>query len=930
MKEIICFFIFLATWNILHAQNKPTVTVPLRLREVSGIVRDSIGDAAAGATVRLVSNKDTLQTTTNDMGVFIFKNVKSAEFIITVGGIGFLRKSQKYLNNDTKARLVLQPIMLKTENQLLNEVTIKGKVGPKYLKDTVEFWADDYIIRDYAKLQDLLRKMEGVSVDKDGTVTHQGQEVKRAKFNGINYFGGDIKSAIKELPANIVERIQIIDDYGDQAAATGVKTGESTKVLNVVSKVDKSVGTMYSLTGESNLNDRNYAGASLMRLDGYKQISVNASVGRSPAGINASPAVGTISSTINNGYSGLFRSGSNIDGGRLNNLDVGLVFSNKLSDKITLESNYTFKKSSGNTYKNSLSEEYYNDGQVNGSRSIIADNQQQSHLFRGTLYYNPSKLDKLTFNTDLGYAENKGSSDNKFLQTGAINVEQRTINSSQTKTPNYRASALYTHSFKSGCSNISLQLSSSSKKEEEDRDDHNTFSSFVRAAGNASDYELHNLRDISRSNSNNTAQAIYSQSVNKFLKLGLVAALNYANYDNHQLVSSINPNGEIQGVDSLSHIFNYQTIESPFTLRFSYNRNTWYDLQFGLKVLGSHMRGSFKTLKNVIQRDAYNLMPELDLRLSSSERTEFKLSYNASVQQPTFNQVLPIPDVTDPLNTQFGNSDLKSAFIHRAGFSYTMYAMASKFNLNLRMSAVFINDKVISNQILINDPQLGIRRETRFINANGDYSLSTFITGSKSFSDSRYSINLNSSLNYTNSISMSNNLRNIGKGFNVGQSLGVNATPVNWLEINPRINLNLSRTKFTLMGFREINSSIIEFNAYGKVYFTKLLIFGFDIGKNLVQGLSTIGTPNPFIVNVNLEKRMLKQKNGILSLVLMDALKQNNLVSRTLTANGYVDNLSNLNSRYFLLQFSWNPQHWGAGKNAGKARQRDGMFIDQR
>jgi hypothetical protein len=929
MRKNLWAFMFLLTSHVLHAQIKPVVTVPLPLREVSGIVMDSIGDGAVSATVRLVSHKDTLQTTTNDQGIFIFRNVKSAEFIITVGGIGFLRKSQKYLNNDTKARLVLKPIVLKSESQLLNEVAIKGKVGPKYLKDTVEFWADDYIIRDYAKLEDLLKKMEGISVDKDGTVTHQGQEVKRAKFNGVNYFGGDIKNAIKELPANIVQRIQIIDDYGDQAAATGVKTGESTKVLNVVSKADKSVGSMYTLSAESNFKNRYYASGSLRRIDGHKQVSINASASRVPAGINDTAPVGTISSSRPNGYIGLFSGGSNIDGGYLNDFDGGLGFSNKLSDKLSLESYYTFKKSSGNTYKNSVSEEYYNDEQVNGSRSSTSDNQKENHLFKGTLYYNPGKSDQLTFNADLGYVENKGSSDNRFLQTGAIHILQTTVNASRTKTPGYRASALYTHSFKKRGSSISFQLNSSSRKEAEDREDHNSFKNVISEAGNTNDYELHNLRDISRLTSVNAAQAVFSQPISRFLKLGLVGAVNYTNYDNRQSVHSLNPNGEAQEVDSLSRIFNYQTIENPFTLKLSYNKNTWYELQLGIKVLGSHMRGAFKTLKNVIQRDAYNLLPELDLRLSSSKRTEFKLNYTALVQQPVFDQVLPIPDVTDPLNTRFGNPDLKSAFIHRANIAYNMYTVASKFNLSLRFSAALTNDKVISNQILINDPKLGIRRETHFINANGDYSVTAYYNGTKSFSDSRYAINFMGSLNYANSVSMNNGLRNIGKIYTIAQSLGLNATPLDWLEINPRLKLNLSRTRFTLSGFREINTSITEFNTFGKVYVTKLLVFGFDIGKNLVQGLSTNGTPNPFIVNVNLEKRMFKPKNGMLSLVLMDALKQNNLASRTLTTNGYIDSRSNLNSRYFLLQFSWNPQQWSGGKNAGKARQRDGMFIEK-
>jgi len=924
MKKMICTLIGLLTGYILYAQNKPVVTVPLPLREVSGIVKDSLGFGAEGATVRLVSSKDTLQTITNAVGVFIFKNVKSAEFILTVGGVGFLRKSQKYLNNDTKARLVLKPIFLKSENQLLNEVTIKGKVGPKYLTDTVEFWANDYIIRDYAKLEDLLRKMEGVSVDKDGTVMYQGQEVKRAKFNGVHYFGGDIKSAIKELPANIVERIQIIDDYGDQAAATGVKTGESTKVLNVVSKADKSVGTMYSMTAESNFDNRNYVGGSARRIDGYDQKGVNISVDQIPAGINMTAAVGTISGARRN----YLQSSSSADGGKLSDLNGGLTYSNRINDKLTFESNYTFKKLNTNTSRSSLSEEYYNDGQVNGNRSSSNDNQVQTHRFNGVLDYSPGKSDKLRINADLGYTENNSLSGSRFLQTGAINLIQQTDNSGTTKTPNYRASVLYTHYFKKAGSNISMTVNSTSKKEEEERDDLNTFFNTTPGGNADQDYEVHNLRTISRLNSNNSFQAVYSHPFGKYLKMGLTGSVTHLDFSNKQLVSSVDPNGQINEVDSLSRVFNYQTTETPVIISFNYSRDTWYELNVGLKTMGSYMRGSFKTLKNVIQRDALNVMPNFTLSLRSSKKAEFRISYNASVQQPSFEQVLPIPDVIDPLNTRFGNTDLKSSFTHRPSIAYNMYSAASRLNFQISFLAGFTNDKVISSQILINDPKLGIRRETRFMNSDGDYSLTGIYNITKSFTEARYSVSFNGSVNYANAISMNNGLQNVGKTYMAIQYINLSATPVHWLEINPGLKFRADRTAFTLPGFSEINSSVTEFNTNGKLYFSKLWVFGFDAGKSLVRGLTAGGTQNPFIVNMNIEKRMFKQKNGMLSLLLMDALKQNNLVSRNLTANGFVDSRSNTNSRYFLLQFSWTPQHWGAGKNVGKARQRDGMFIN--
>jgi hypothetical protein len=918
-----CSFIGVMMCYVLYGQNKPPVTVPKALREVSGVVKDSTDTGIEGVTVRLVSLKDTLQTLTNGQGVFVFKNVKLAEFIISIGGLGYLNSSRKYLNNDTKARLVLKPIVLKSEHQLLNEVEIKGKTGPKYLKDTVEFWADDHIIRDYAKLEDLLRKMEGVSVDKAGNVMHQGQEVKRAKFNGINYFGGDIKSAIKELPANIVERIQIIDDYGDQAAATGVKSGESTKVLNVVSKADKSVGTMYDLTGESNLNDRHYASGSFKRIDGFKQIGVDISDGQIPAGINNSPPVGTISRS-KPAYLGFNGSGSSIEGGQIKDLDGGLNYSDQLNEHLTFESSYRFKKSSSSAFSNSVSEEYYSAGLVRGNRSSMGNSHSQNHSFRGVVNYNPAKSDQFVITTNLDYNDNKSSSDQRFLQTGAINIKQQSVNGSEAKIPAYNASVLYTHFFKPIGSSLSFQFSSSAKKVNEDRDDENMFDNIVPEMGSA-EPRLHYLRDISRLGRNQALQAVYSLPIRKFLKMNLVAGVSYSDNNSSQVVNVLDDYGRAREIDSLSRKFSYQTIDNPFSLKFAYNRNTWYELNFGVKVVGSHLRGSYGVLKNVIQRDSYTVIPELDFRLSPSKRAEFKLGYTAAIQQPAFVQVLPIPDISDPLNIQMGNTALKTAVLHRPSLSFITFSTEAKLQLDVRVSGVFTNNKVVSNQILIKDPDFGVRRETHYVNANGDYSLMGYYNVSKSFENVHYAIKINGMANYFNSVSMNDGLKNIGKTWGLTQQAVFETTPVHWLDVNPGIKFIFNRTAFSLPGFSGIHSGITEFNVYGKAYLSKVFVFGFDAGKSLVRGFND--THNPFIVNLNLERRIFKQKNGIVSVVLMDALKQNNFFSRTLMSNGFVDSHSNPDSRYFLLQFSWSPQHWSAGSNAGKARARNGMFI---
>src|SRR5687768_4215842 len=219
------FFFCLAMFfsSGLMAQDKPKIETPppLPTREVSGIVKDSTDLGVIGATVTLTSAKDTVKTSTNSDGIFIFKNIKSATYTIVVQSIGYASTPpMRFKQNDLAPRIVMDPIILKEQKNTLNEVVISGTPSITYKTDTVEYKASDYIVRKNATVDELLKKMEGMEVGSDSTLVHNGESVVKAKVNGKDFLGGDIANAIKNLPAEIVDKIQIVDDYGDQAART--------------------------------------------------------------------------------------------------------------------------------------------------------------------------------------------------------------------------------------------------------------------------------------------------------------------------------------------------------------------------------------------------------------------------------------------------------------------------------------------------------------------------------------------------------------------------------------------------------------------------------------------------------------------------------------------------------------------------------------
>ena len=168
-KGLFFCILFLGFTNQLLAQTpqpaaKPQTPLPLPLREISGIVKDTTDTGIPYATVRLFSDRDTLVVTTNVDGIFVFKNVKSASYTLNINSIGYKALVGKYKQNDAIARIVMDPIVLKNQPNTLNEIVVNGTPSITYKTDTVEYRAKDYIVRENATVDELLKKMEGLNL----------------------------------------------------------------------------------------------------------------------------------------------------------------------------------------------------------------------------------------------------------------------------------------------------------------------------------------------------------------------------------------------------------------------------------------------------------------------------------------------------------------------------------------------------------------------------------------------------------------------------------------------------------------------------------------------------------------------------------------------------------------------------------------------
>jgi Ca-activated chloride channel family protein len=237
MKKLTFLLMVVLATGTLFAQNVPQAHQPASIKPltktVRGMVKDTTGSAIPGTVVKLITAKDSMVSLTDVTGTYVFLNVKSTSFTLAFNNIGYAAQTKKVSGQAKGNTVAVETIVLKPKGTMLNAVTINGAASITYKADTVQYKATAYKVRENPTLDELLIKMNGLQVGADGSITHQGNQVTKVRINGKDFAGSKVTQSTQNLPADVIQNVQVIDDYGDQAATTGIKSGDPTKILNI-------------------------------------------------------------------------------------------------------------------------------------------------------------------------------------------------------------------------------------------------------------------------------------------------------------------------------------------------------------------------------------------------------------------------------------------------------------------------------------------------------------------------------------------------------------------------------------------------------------------------------------------------------------------------------------------------------------------------
>jgi hypothetical protein len=354
--------------------------------------------------------------------------------------------------------------------------------------------------------------------------------------------------------------------------------------------------------------------------------------------------------------------------------------------------------------------------------------------------------------------------------------------------------------------------------------------------------------------------------------------------------------GELEFQESLSNIFDNTYITNRFGFNYRINEKK-YNYSVGVAVQPATIQTNSVTGKFSSKQNIVNYFPVVRYSYNFSRSRSFSINYNGNTNQPSFTQLQPVTDSSNPQFITVGNPELRPEFTNTLNLRYNNFDFISGNVFFGNIFGSFTNDKIVNN-VFQKGPGT---QETRYLNADGFFTLGAFYAISRPFQNRKYVFTLGGNLAYNNNVSFIADQKNKGKNLVVGQRLAFDYRLKQWLESNLSFNFNINNNEYSLR--KQLNSTTKAYTIShnSRIFFPKSFILSYDMEKVINEGFAGNVNTNPFIINATLEKQFSKNKNLSLKFQALDMLNENIGIARSVQNNTVTDTRTNRLGRYFML-----------------------------
>jgi hypothetical protein len=898
---------------------------------IKGKLVDSTGKQTLSlATITVFRAKDTTIITyrlSDDKGEFKVPGIPfnlPCRAVISFSGYRVVRK--EFELTEQQPTIDLGAIKMINDAQALEEVLVTAERPPVSVKkDTIEFNASAFKTLPTALVEDLLKKLPGIDIDKDGNIMMNGRAVNRILVDGKDFFGGDPKVATRNLPANVIEKVQISDDKEQLEQNPDINKAQLGQVINL--KLKKSIkqgwfGKAYAGGGtdqryeaggianifrdtmqvsvlgySNNLNRAGFGMTDIMQAGGFQRSGFNSIAINSDGGF----ALNGIS------FGGM-------GGGITRSSGGGFNFNNELSKKATLNLQYFYGQNNNQLDQLTNTQQFFRDTVLTTRNITNLDADDYTHRIGSTLRLKLDSFSTLRFEPQVNIK--KSISDRTLLSTTASNYESQ-LNESNNRQHilgnelGYSHMLTYNRNFRK--KGRSLLISNSFNIYSNNNNQYNDIAdTFYKAS--ASNRVVNQLRDRNGDNFRTNLVVNYSEPLTK--NLGLRISNTAEVFRDNDLLNTFNK--EQQGEE-----YNVLNPDLSNGIKRSGFRNTantglkWtvkkWSFSPGVSFQSLNIKNDF--IKNPsIRQNFFFVLPTLNINYK-----EWNFSYNINIREPQATDLQPVVDNTNTLYQQLGNTELVPTQSHSFYLNYYKYNTKSNTNYNVYVNGSIDEDAVVRERYV---DSKGVQI-TRPINIDGIWRFSGNVNVSKQlkvFNSWQLTLKGGFWSNYNRNIVIVNGNRSVAQNTTLNPNAGISFNWKDKLELNQRYAFSQNKSNYENDAFPDLKTITHTSSSEVIVRVPKHWVWESSIDYSYNPQTAPGVRKTNVRWNAGVNFLFLKEDKGQLKLSVYDLLNQNISVSRTTRENYIQDNQTTVLRRYLLLTFTYNIRNFKGAKVGGKDR----------
>lgn len=892
---------------------------------VTGRIYDSENEILPGTTVIIRTMPDLGRvgaTFADENGEFVITDLKPSNYNILFTMMGMDDVSHNFDVKNENDTIVFEKVKLTDNSTMLSEVTVTAiRAAVVAKEDTLEFNADSYHTSPNATVEDLLKKLPSVEVGTDGSLTSGGKTITKIMVNGKEFFNDDPQAATKNLTADMVDKVQVIDKKSDLAMLTGVDDGEEETVINLTIKKDKENGLFGTVKAGYGTSGKYEASLNMNLFKNGNQFSL----------------IGGANNINELGFGDMGRARFRDFGGNngiTTSQRIGINFNVGKDEIIRFGGNLFYTHSSRDSRQRSETQYLFPDStsyQSSGSKTI-----DRGHNLRADfrLQWNIDENNTLDFRPRFTFnSRHSLLNDSTTLRYGA--GESDLVNYMANKRSNrgtsfqFNGDLIYNHKFanKPGRS-FSTQVKYA-------------FSNVLEKGTTWSDIEYYLINDENETLFRFLDNHQWSNSIDgrftwteplgnvangNFLNLAYYISYKFNDADKltYDLPLSLYepglylpdfsnvPDGSVENL-SLSNRFRNDFFSQE--LQVGYKKTSKkYNLEAGILFSPSSSKSEdlIDPNRNIPTRLVWNVGPFARLRFKFAQQRSLSANYRARTSQPSLTQLQPVADVSDPMNIIKGNPELKPTFTQSLNARFSDYNTSTQQSISAMFNASYALNTIVRKTT--SDPTTGIR-ETTYENANGNLSLTGMFMLTRPLNNRAWRFNGRLNARYATVPGYINGDFNRSGNLVLSPSVGMTfSSDIFQMTVNPTYSFNMASNTLARQKDQYVHS--YGFNADASLY----LPFGLEVSSDIRyahnSGYSRGYNLNQALWNAQVSYSLLSDKSLTLSAKVYDILGQKKNITRTVSADMIVDSEFNDLTRYFMFSVAWRFNSFGKGSSA--------------